>query len=195
VGALLEPLSVVAVAHEEEERVDAPLPGAREHRQEIVRPLHRGHPAEPSDDELPGRDPDPAPDLVRIPVEADARLELDPEPDDRELLPRRDVQPDELVADLGADRDQPVGEPREDRLDRAEHERARGPEVAAQHVPVEGVHHDRPAQAREQGRRAPHGARLGRVRVDHVGPELADQPCEAESRERVPHRRELAREP
>ena len=55
VRALLEALAVVAVADEEQQRVDAALAHAGEHRQEIVGPLHRRHPAEPADDELPFR--------------------------------------------------------------------------------------------------------------------------------------------
>jgi hypothetical protein len=98
VRPLLEPLPVVTVADEQQERVDASFPDARQHRQEVVGSLHRRHAPEPPDDELPGRDPEPAPDLAGIPVEADARLELDAEPDDREPVARRDAQAHELVA-------------------------------------------------------------------------------------------------
>ena len=143
VRALLEALAVVTVADEEQQRVDAALAHAGEHRQKIVGPLHRRHPAEPADDELPFRDAVAAPDLDRVAVEADTRLELDPEADDGEPLARRDVERNQLVPHLGADGDQPVRGAGEERLDGAEDERPAGAEVAAEHVTVERVHDHR----------------------------------------------------
>ena len=142
--ALLEAWPVVAVADEHEQRVDPALPGSREHREQVLRPLDRGHPAEPADDELLGRDPVPATHLRRVAVEDDARLELDPEPHDRELALGRHPKPDELVAHLGADGDQPIGDSRQSSLDHAEEERSRRSEVPAEHVAVERVDDDRP---------------------------------------------------
>ncbi len=183
--ALLEALAVVAVAHEQQQRVDTALADAGEHRQEIVGPLDRGHPAEPPDDELPLLDAVAAPDLGRVAVEADARLELDPEPDDGELLARRDVERHELVPHLGADRDQPVRGMREDRLDGAEEERPAGAEVAAKHVPMERVDDHRATRSGEQRSGAADRARLRRMRVDDIRAHLADQAREPDRRERV----------
>ena len=195
VRTLLEPLAVVAVAHEEEQRVDPALAQPGEHRQEVVRPLDGGHAAEPADDELRRRDAVPPPHLGRVAVEPHARLELDPEPDDRELLVRRDVECDELVAHLGAHRDQAVGGAREHRLDGAEHQRPERPEVPAQDVAVEGVDDDRAPRAGEERRGAADRPRLGRVGVDDVRTELADEVRELERGKRVSKGRELPREP
>ena len=106
----------------------------------------------------------------------------------------RDAQPDELVADLGADGDQAVGRAGEDRLDRAEHERARPPEVAAEDVPVERVHHDGSARPGEQRGSAPDGAGLGGVRVDDVRLDPPDDPRQPPRGDGIADGRELAGE-
>ncbi len=86
VRALLEPPAVVAVADEEEKRVDAAPAERDERRQQVVGLLHGGHPAEPADDERVARDPVPAANLGGVAGERDAPLELEAEPDDGELL-------------------------------------------------------------------------------------------------------------
>src|SRR5439155_13757204 len=106
--------------------------------EEVIRSLDAGHAADPADGERVGRDAEDAAGLgAAVRRGMDAIFELDPEPDHRELLFRRDPESYEVVAHLRADRDQarrPIGEPA---LERAEHPRPQRAEVAAQHVAVE----------------------------------------------------------
>ena len=116
---------------------------------------------------------------------AQSLLELDPEPHDGELLARRDSEPDEVVAHLGADRDERVGSAGEPALEQPEAERAQRAEVPAQHVAVEGVHDDRRTRVtREERRHAPDRPGLRRVRVQDRRPLAPDQLREPEHRER-----------
>ena len=64
VRALLEALAVVAVADEEEQRVDTALAERDERRQQVVGLLDGGHAAEPADDERLARDPVAPADLA-----------------------------------------------------------------------------------------------------------------------------------
>ena len=54
------------------------------------------------------RDAEEAPQRRAVAVVGDALVEVDPEPDDAELLGRRNAELDEVVADLRADRDSRV---------------------------------------------------------------------------------------
>ena len=77
-GELLQPLAVVAVADEEEQRVHPLLAQAAQRRRQVVRLLHRGHPSEPGHDERLRSDAVPAPHFRGVAVERDAALELEP---------------------------------------------------------------------------------------------------------------------
>ena len=96
-------------------RVDAALAQQRERAEDVVGALHAGHPPDPADDEAVVADAHhPARLGPRLLALSDTRaLELDPEADDRELRGGGDAERDELVAHLGADRDQRVGDARE----------------------------------------------------------------------------------
>ena len=118
----------------------------------------------------------------RLRRRVDALLELDAEADHGELLPRRDAERDEVVAHLGAHRDERRRRGGEAPLEHPEEAGADGAEVAAQDVAVEGVHDDRrPCVTREQRRRAADGAGLRGVRVEDVRPQPADQPRRADA--------------
>ena len=138
-------------------------------------------------------------DAVQAPVVelgrrvSEALVERDPEPDDRELLARRDAVLDELVPHLRAHRDQDVGLSREDALDLAEERRASGAEVALQDVAVERVDDDRrPAAACGHGRGARERPGLRGVRVEDVRPLLPHDRCEPPDGLRVVQERDLA---
>ncbi len=141
----------------------------------------------------------PAWDPVRAPVVlvrggvAEALLERDAEPDDCELLARRNSELHELVPDLGADRDEHVGRARERLLDAAEDRRSGWTEVALEDVSVKGVDDDGRARvAGEDRRRAGDRAGLRRVRVEDVRTLAPDQRRYGERRAHVVDRRHLA---
>src|SRR5207248_9166575 len=100
-------------------------------------PFDTGHAADPADDEAVGRDPEQPACLGAVSVRTDTAVELDAEPDDRELLRRRDAEPDEVVPHLRADGDERSRPPGEPALEQAEETGAQRPEVAAQDVAVE----------------------------------------------------------
>ena len=140
-------------------------------------------------------DPEQAPRLVAAVAVRDPLLELDSEADDRELLARRHAEPDEVVAYLGADRDQRSRDAREPPLEQAESERAHRPEVAAQHVPVERVDDDRrPRVGGEKRRDAADRSGLRRVRMQDRRPLAPDQLRQSDDRDDVAHRRDVATE-
>ena len=120
--------------------------------------------------------------------------QVEPVRDDREASGRATPKRDEVVAHLLADRDErrrcawasSALDPRGRRAPSAG-------EVAAQDVAVVGVD-DRRGRALpgEQGREPAGRARLGRVRVQHVGPSVAQDRAERADRRRVGAQRELA---
>ncbi len=84
-------------------RVQEPLEG----EEDVVGALDGGHAADPADREaLVGDAHHPPGARPRLRRCVDALLELDAEADDRELLPRRDAERDEVVAHLRAHRDE-----------------------------------------------------------------------------------------
>ena len=105
----LDRLAVGAVADEAEPRVDAALAQARERGEHVRDALDRRHPADPADDERarPGRRTGAAARSPSLVAARDPPVEVDPEPDHRELARRRDAERDEVVAHLRADRDEP----------------------------------------------------------------------------------------
>ena len=108
---------------------------------------------------------------ARRPRRVGALLELDPEPDDGELLRRRDAERTRSSRTCGLTAISAVVTPREPALEQAERRRAQRVEVAAQDVAVEGVDDDRrPRVAGEERRDPADGAGLRRVRVQDVRP-------------------------
>ena len=82
------------------------------------------------------------------------RREIQPEPDDLELVRGRDAETDEVIADLVGDGDQHIGPAREEPLDPRVQPRGARREVAGERVAVERVDHDRaPAAGSEHTRR------------------------------------------
>ena len=78
---------------------------AREGAQQIVRALDLGHAAEPADEEAVVRHAELATQLLRRPGRGrEPLVEVEPEPDDGDLLRRSDAERDEVVADLRARR-------------------------------------------------------------------------------------------
>ena len=173
-GELLRRLAIRAVADEAQAGVDAAVQEPLEGEQDVVRALDGGHAADPADREaLVGDAHHPPGPLPRLRRRVDALLELDAEADDRELLPRRDAERDEVVTHLRADGDERRRRGREAPLEHAEEAGADGAEVAAEDVAVERVDDDRrPRVAGEQRCRAADGAGLRRVRVEDVRAEL-----------------------
>ncbi len=131
--------------------------------------LDAGHAADPADDERIAGDAVQAAvvDVLRLAVEALG--ERDPEPDDDELLGRRNAELDEVVAHLRAHGDERVGGAGERPLDLAEHRRPQWAEVPAEHVAVERVDDDlRPRVPGEHRGRPRDRTGLRRVRVEDV---------------------------
>ena len=109
---LLEPLAVGAVADHAQRRVDAAVAQARERAQHVVAPRLTPvmRPIQPTTKRSSADAHHPARALGAASLGGgDALVELDPEPDDGELLGRRDAERDEVVAHLRADRDERVG--------------------------------------------------------------------------------------
>src|SRR5581483_3563226 len=103
----LEVVAIGTVADEKEPRVDAALDEHAQHADDDVGLLYGGHPSDPAHDEGLVADPEqPSSVYAGSLVVADALVELDAEPDDRELRRRRDVQPDEILLHLGAHGDE-----------------------------------------------------------------------------------------
>ncbi len=189
----LDELAVGPVPDQAELRLDPALEEPGERADDVGQLLDRRHPADPPDDEgAVGNAEQPA-ELRPVALAADdPGVEVDAEPDDRELVGRGDPELDEIVAHLGADRYEPRRHAGQAPLDRAERCRAPRAEVAAQHVAVERVDDDgRPRVAGEERRGAADGACLCRVRVQDVRPHLLDQLHDRLHRERVEDRREL----
>jgi hypothetical protein len=121
-----------------------------------------------------------------------SRLEVEAEADDGDLRRRGDPEIDEVVAHLRADGDERVARAGEPLLELAERLGLGGAEVAAEHVPVEGVHdHLRAGGAGHHRREPADGAGLGGVRVEDVRPDLADDAQQAARRDRVGQGRDL----
>src|SRR5919201_3386133 len=106
VGAALELRAVRAVADEAERRFDAAFAQQPEALEDVVAALNRRHAAHPADGEAFVGDAQIASCLGAAVRRGDPFAQLDPEPDDRELLRRRDAELDEIVAHLRADGDE-----------------------------------------------------------------------------------------
>ncbi len=105
VGVALEALAVGAVSDEHGIRVDAALHELLKRAHDALGALHRRHAADPADDEsvvVQAHLPTSLASLRVVVV--DALVEVDAEPNDGELRGGRDVERDEVVADLGARR-------------------------------------------------------------------------------------------
>src|SRR3954469_2001963 len=97
----------------------------------MVDALDLGHPAEPGNETRRLRDAELCPQrssLLRR--RGGATIQVEPEPDDLELRPRRDTCGDEFVADLRAHGDQRIRAPRKRALDLAECPGSEGVEVS-----------------------------------------------------------------
>ena len=141
---LLRRLAIGAVTDKAQARVDAAVEQPLHRQHDVIRPLDGRHTADPPDREALGRYAHhPARPLARLRRGVDALLELHPEANHRELLPRRDAEGDEVVAHLRADRDERSGRRREAPLEHAEKAGADGAEVAPKDVAVKRVDNDR----------------------------------------------------
>jgi hypothetical protein len=194
VGTALEASAIGAVADEAEGRVDVQREQASEREQHVVRPLDGGHASDPADHERVRADAEDAPDLAtRDPVELDTFTNLDAEAEDGELLRRSHAESDEVVAHLGADRDEHRRPPCERPLQDAERRRRRTAEVATQHVAVERVHDHRGAgRPRGESRDASDRARLGGVRVEDRRSLATDERGKPDDRAQVAQGGDLA---
>src|SRR5207253_3972680 len=78
-------------------------------------------------------------------------------------------------------------------LEREEEPGADRIEVAAEDVSVEGVHdHRRPSRPREDRREPAHRSGLRRVRMEDLRALAADHACDADGRQQIAERRDLA---
>ena len=89
---LLDVLAVGAVADEAEAGVHTAVSQPAEGEQDVVDALDRGHPADPADDELVGRDAVEAAKRGAVTAARDAVVQVDPEPDHAELLGRSNAE-------------------------------------------------------------------------------------------------------
>ncbi len=102
-------------------------------------------------------------------------IQIEPEPDDDDLLAWRDTELDEVVAHLGRDGDQRVAVPSEPPFEPPERLGLRRPEVAAQDMAVKRVDDDfRPRRAGDPGGEPSDRAGLRRVRMEDVRTHAAD---------------------
>src|SRR5262249_60728177 len=116
-----EARAVRTVADEAERRVDTPCAQPLESVEDVVRPLHRRHAADPADREPIRRDAEVAARLLApVRLRAAALVELHPETDDREPLGRRDAERAEAGAHLRAPRDERCRVSREPALEQQE---------------------------------------------------------------------------
>ena len=134
----------------------------------VIRPI------QPTTNRLVGN-AEQASQLVATVSPPDSTLEVDAESDDGELLRRCDAERHQVVLHLGAHRDQPRCVPGEKGLGLLEHRGPHRVEVAAQHMPVEGVHDDRRPSISGQDRGEPSDRTgLRRVGVQDVRADPAD---------------------
>ena len=124
-----------AVADEAERCIDAAVEQRPEREQDVRNALDRRHAPDPPDHETLLRDAEQATELGSA-IAAHALLEVDPEPDDDELLGGSDPERDQIVPNLGPDRDQPRRVPGQRALGLTEEPRADRAEVSAEHVAV-----------------------------------------------------------
>ena len=124
-SSLLEPHAIGAVRHHAEGRVDTALAQALERDQHVVRALDRSHASDPADREAAFGDAQIVTTLDPAVLRGrDSLVELDPESNHGEPLPRRDTEGDEVVTHLGTDRDECSRSRGEPTLQEAEEERA-----------------------------------------------------------------------
>ncbi len=126
--------------------VDAAGAHERERAQQIVDALDLDHSSQPADQEGVGGTPSARSFRSRGRRCGRPSLEVESETDDGDPIRGSDAQAHEVVAHLGADRDQCIARGSEAALDAAEGGRCGRPEVPAQDVPVVGVD-DRPGRA------------------------------------------------
>ncbi len=118
--------------------------------------------------------------------------ELKAERDDADLLGGRHPERDEILFHRLRNRDQGVGDRREPRLEPAEELRLGGREIAAQHVAVISVNHDRHTGG--AGRETPEETRLRGVGVNDGRAPSAHQARQAHERAEVLERCDLTPE-
>jgi len=158
-----------------------PHPGDRVEQQPLV--LHLAQAADDPDQRHVGRD---AGEGTQASRHAAHRLDVDPERDHGDARRRRDPEAHDQVAALrGADRDDAIGDAREEPLDDDDRRGHPAAVVALEDVAVERVHDAARARASPQrgrhgpavdrGGGAPQHACLRLVRVDDVGPETEQQ--------------------
>ena len=174
--------------------VDPALASRREGGEHVREALDRGHAADPADHEgVSGIAEEPPQRRARRPSPSAMRsVEVDPEPDDLNCSGGATPSSTRSSRTSGLTATSRVVVPRERSFDLRVDGRPSRVEVAAQDVPVEGVHDDRrPASPASSGGGAADRACLRGVGVEDVRADAPDQPHDGGDRERVEDRRDF----